>query len=267
LCFYADTFIECEEAFWYQDDSLYAGTKIDMARTLNVAGWLLCGTMALSTTFGLPAGLAATIDSTEGQAAIEVNAVTVSGRYQQGLAAVAAGNLTQAIASFDRAIALDPQYFPAYIERGNVKDGMGDFDGAAADYTIAISIDPRSAAAYYNRGTVMSKSGNHQAAVSDYNMAIGIDPQYAQAYMNRGNELDDLGNSAGAIDSYNRALQLKPNYALAYLNRGIAYGRAGNRDRAISDFQFAAKLFKAAGSLDRYERAVKLLQSMQSATL
>lgn len=246
-----------------------------MAQNLNVAAWLFCGTIAISTIFESRAALAYTIDATNGQTAIEVNDIDVSRQYQQGLAAAAAGDLAQAMASFDRAIALDPQYFPAYIERGNVKDGIGDFDGAAADYTIAISLKPRSVAAYYNRGTVLSKSGNHQAALADYNIAIGLDPQYAPAYMNRGNELDDLGNSAEAIASYNRALQLQPNYALAYLNRGIAYGRAGNRDRAIADFQVAARLFKETGNLvggasrneNPYERTLKLIKRMQSAVL
>jgi tetratricopeptide (TPR) repeat protein len=237
-----------------------------MARNLNVAAWLFCGTMAISAAFMPDAALAHTISSTQGQTAIEMN-ISASRQYQQGLAAVEAGDTTGAMASFDRAIALDPQYFPAYIERGNIKDGLGDFGGAAADYTTAISLDPKSAAAYYNRGTVLSKSGNHQAAVNDYNLAIGIDPQYAQAYMNRGNELDDLGNSAGAIASYDLAVQINPNYALAYLNRGIAYGRAGKRDRAISDFQAAAKLFKQTGNLDRYERTLDLIKSMQSAVL
>jgi tetratricopeptide (TPR) repeat protein len=267
LCFYADTFYSGDGASWDEDDSLNVGRKMDMARNLNVAAaWLFCG-MAISTVFDPQAMLAATIDSTDDRTAIEVNAVNVSRQYEQGLAAAAAGDLDRAIASFDRAIALDSQYFPAYIERGNIKDGIGDFDGAAADYTIAISLKPQSVAAYYNRGTVLSKSGNHQAALADYNIAIGLDPQYAPAYMNRGNELDDLGNSAEAIASYNRALQLKPNYALAYLNRGIAYGRAGNRDRAIADFQLAARLFKESGHLDRYERALKLIKSMQSAVL
>ncbi|WP_309740982.1 tetratricopeptide repeat protein [Chamaesiphon sp. OTE_20_metabat_361] len=241
-----------------------------MARNLNVALWLFCGTIAISSAFLPDASLALKIDATQGQTAIEMNA-SASRQYQQGLAALEAGDTATAIASFDRAIALDPQYFPAYIERGNVKDSLGDFSGAAADYTIAISLDSRSAAAYYNRGTVLSKSGNHQAAVADYNLAIGIDPNYAQAYMNRGNELDDLGNFAGAIASYDRAVAIDPNYALAYLNRGIAYGRAGDRDfpqgtlreRAIADLQVAAKLFEQTGNLDRYERALKMISNLR----
>ncbi|WP_310483381.1 tetratricopeptide repeat protein, partial [Chamaesiphon sp. VAR_48_metabat_403] len=76
--------------------------------------------------------------------------------------------------------------------------------------------------------------------------------------------LDDAGNSQGAIASYERAIQIRPKYALAYLNRGIAYARAGNRDRAIADFQFAAKLFKEVGNLDRANQALNLIKDIQS---
>jgi tetratricopeptide (TPR) repeat protein len=242
---------------------LDTGSKIDMTRNLKVAGWLIFGAMAISIGFEPRATFAYTIAVSESQATVQIESVAATRQYQEGLTAIAAGDLTQAIANFDRAIVLDPQYFQAYIERGNVKDGIGDLPGAIADYTTAISLNPQSAAAFYNRGTVLSKSGSHQAAVNDYTIAIGVDPQYAQAYMNRGNELDDLGNSAGALADYSRALQLRPNYALAYLNRGITYGRVGNRDRAIADFKFAAKLFKAEGNLDRYYRALKLIKDLQ----
>jgi tetratricopeptide (TPR) repeat protein len=194
---------------------------------------------------------------------IQIAPLKALNRYQQGLEAVANGDLLEAIANFDRAIKLDPRYFQAYIERGNVKDALLDLPGAIDDFTMAISIDPKSAPAYYNRATVLGKSGRRQLAIADYNMAILIDPQYAQAYVNRGNELDDLGDTKGAIDSYNKALAIRPNYALAILNRGIAYGRSGNRRRAIVDIQQAANLFKATGNLDRYNRALKMIADLQ----
>uniref|UniRef100_UPI00286DE4FD tetratricopeptide repeat protein n=1 Tax=Chamaesiphon sp. VAR_48_metabat_403 TaxID=2964700 RepID=UPI00286DE4FD len=147
-----------------------------MARNLNVAVWLLCGTMTLATICESRPTYAYTIDPIENQTAVQIDAVDAGKQYQQGITAAAAGNFTQAISSFNRAITLNPQYFAAYIERGNVKDGMGDFAGAIADYTTAISIEPKSAIAYYNRATVLSKSNRHPAAIADYDKAVSIDP-------------------------------------------------------------------------------------------
>jgi tetratricopeptide (TPR) repeat protein len=235
-----------------------------MTRNLNVAACLLVGTMAISTVFSPQVTVAAQPDATQSPAKTNLNSIDAIGHYQQALKFASSGDMISAIGRFDRAIAIDPKYFQAYLERGNVKDAIHDYPGAIADYTMAISIDAKAAPAYYNRGTVLSQSGKHQAAIVDYKKAISIDPQYAQAYLNLANELDDLDDVAGALTNYNRAISIKPTYALAYLNRGIMYGRAGNRAQAIADLRQAAKLFQSIGQIDRYNRAIKMIKDIQS---
>jgi tetratricopeptide (TPR) repeat protein len=235
-----------------------------MTRNLNVAACLLVGAMAISTVFLPQVTVAAQPDATQSPAKNNLNSIDAIGHYQQGLKSASLGDMISAIGRFDRAIAIDPQYFQAYLERGNVKDAIHDYPGAIADYTMAISIDAKAAPAYYNRGTVLSQSGKHQAAIIDYKKAISIDPLYAQAHLNLANELDDLDDVAGALTNYNRAISIKPNYALAYLNRGIMYGRAGNRAQAIADLRQAAKLFQSIGQIDRYNRAIKMIKDIQS---
>lgn len=233
-----------------------------MGVNLQIRTWLVGVTMAMVLQPHLTNAYVP--DPTQLLPRVNIAPVNAFNRYQQGLKAAATGDLLQAIANFDRAIKLDPRYFQAYIERGNVKDALQDLPGAIADFTTAIGIDPKSAPAYYNRATVMSRSGRRQAAIVDYNKAIEINPKYAQAYLNRGNELDDLGDLQGALQSYNAAIAIRPNYALAFLNRGIAYGRAGNRSKAIADLQHAANLFKSVGNLDRYNRVLKMIADLQA---
>lgn len=235
-----------------------------MTQNLNVAAWLVVSAMTISTILVPHAASASGIDATQSQAKVNLNSIDAVGHYQQGLRAASIGDMTIAITRFDRAIAINPQYFQAYIERGNVKNAIRDYMGAIADYTVAVSLNPKSANAYYNRGTVLSQSGEHEAAIADYKKAILIDPQYFQAHLNLANELDDLDDAAGALVNYDRAITIKPNYALAYLNRGIMYGRAGNRAKAIADLRHAAKLFQALGEIERYDRAIKMIKDIQS---
>ncbi len=235
-----------------------------MTLNLSVAAWLIVGTMTVPTVFLPQVTWADQPDATQSQAKINLNSIDAIGHYQQGLKYASLGEMQDAIGRFDRAIAINPRYFQAYIERGNVKSAVADYSGAIADYTMAISIDAKAAPAYYNRGTVLSQSGQHEAAIVDYKQAISIDPQYAQAHLNLANELDDLNDVAGALTNYNRAIAIKPNYALAYLNRGIMYGRAGNRAQAVADLRQAAKLFQSIGQIDRYNRAIKIIKDIQS---
>ena len=63
---------------------------------------------------------------------------------------------------------------------------MGDKEGAIADYNKAIEIKPDYALAYNNRGNARYNLGDKEGAIADYNKAIEIKPDDAYAYMSRG---------------------------------------------------------------------------------
>ena len=54
---------------------------------------------------------------------------------------------------------------------GNEKSKLGDYKGAIADYNAAIQLKPDFARAYYNRGDVKDKLGEVSEAMSDFKIA------------------------------------------------------------------------------------------------
>ena len=62
-----------------------------------------------------------------------------------------------------------------------------DLDGAIADFNQAIRLDPNYALAYRNRGNAKRKKGDVDGAIADYNRAIKLGPQSADAI------IQDLG--------------------------------------------------------------------------
>jgi tetratricopeptide (TPR) repeat protein/S1-C subfamily serine protease len=149
------------------------------------------------------------------------------------------GNKQEAIADYDRAIAINPKYAEAYSNRGNDKSDLGNKQGAIADYDRAIAINPKLALAYNNRGNARSALGNKQEAIADYDRAIAINPKYAEAYYNRGNDKLDLGNKQAAIADYDQAIAINPKFAQAYDNRGSAKYALGKKQEAIADYDRA----------------------------
>ena len=160
----------------------------------------------------------------------------------RGSAYINVGEYDDAIADYDRAIALDPNYAAAYNNRGVARAHKGDYDSAIADYDRTIALDPNYAAAYDNRGTVKAHKGDYDGAIADYDRAIALDPDYAAAYDNRGTAKAHKSDYDGAIADYDRAIALDPNDTAAYNNRGLAKAHKGDYDGAIADCSRAIAL-------------------------
>ena len=73
-----------------------------------------------------------------------------------------------AIAYYDRAIALAPDDADAYHNRGVTKAEQGDYAGAIFDYDRVIALDPDNVAVYDDRAVAKAAQGNHAGAIADY---------------------------------------------------------------------------------------------------
>ena len=91
------------------------------------------------------------------------------------------------------------------------KGALGDHEGAIADYDKALELNPQYTEAYNSRGNAKYASGDHEGAIADYDKAIECDPQHADAYSNRGSAKDASGDHAGAREDWARAREIDPN--------------------------------------------------------
>ena len=81
-----------------------------------------------------------------------------------------------AIEDYNKAITTDPNYVPAYNNRGNAYKNKGQYDKAIEDYNKSIAIDSKRVAAYYNLACAYSLQGN-QSKACDY-LSIAIEKGY-----------------------------------------------------------------------------------------
>lgn len=126
----------------------------------------------------------------------------------EGLAKQNKGDWAGAMADYNEAIRLDPNYSAAYDNRGNVKGEKGDLNGAMADINQAIRLNPKNAIAYFNRARVKEKKGDLDGAIADYSQAISLNPKYAAAYRDRGNIKRKKGDINGANADFSQAVKL-----------------------------------------------------------
>lgn len=102
------------------------------------------------------------------------------GHLADGLKQAWAGNLDEAIAAFDRAIAVAPDLSVAYLNRGIAYERLGDRARAIADLDQAVKHAPKSARAYYNRSLILRENGDLRRANADASRAIDLDWRYRE---------------------------------------------------------------------------------------
>jgi serine/threonine protein kinase len=151
-----------------------------------------------------------------------------------------------ALASYNRAIELDPRDIVAYNDRGVLKaQKLHDIQGAIADFDRVVAIDPKNASAYYNRGTLKNDNlDDRNGALADFDRAIQLNPNHVKAHDSRGTlKADKLNDDRGALADYNRAIQIDPNFVNAHNNRGDLKTNKLNDDRgALADYNRAIQI-------------------------
>jgi len=144
-----------------------------------------------------------------------------------------------AIVDCTEAIRLDPQYAAAYTNRAYARQAQGDIDGAIVDYGEAIQLDPQYAVAYSKRGIAHFVKGHLDEAIADQSEAIRLNPKYIQAYYSRGYFRYNKGDLDGSIADYSIALNLDPQNIDGFIFRGMSHADKGELDHAIADYSTA----------------------------
>jgi lipoprotein NlpI len=160
----------------------------------------------------------------------------------RGNAYVAKGLFDLAIADFNKAIELKPNYYVAYNSSGRTYIHKGDLNKALADINRAIELNPNYAHAFNNRGIIYTDKGQLDQAIADYNKAIELDPKHYWAYRNRGRYYVRMGKLDMALTDFSKSIELNPLYDAAYSSRGDAYYRQGQYEQALLDFNRAVEI-------------------------
>ncbi|MCC2624964.1 MAG: yrrB 2 [Burkholderiales bacterium] len=142
--------------------------------------------------------------------AIKFSSRVPAGYIQRNSTEVDADKYKEAIADFNMAIELNPDFAEAYSSRGDARFQLRNYKEAIKDYDRAIQLNPKLASAYNGRGLVKDNINEHESAISDYDMAIALNPMFMDAFNNRGNAKLKLEKYEDAIADYEFAIELNP---------------------------------------------------------
>jgi Tfp pilus assembly protein PilF len=86
----------------------------------------------------------------------------------------ATGAREDALASFGRALAIDPSFTPALVDRAVLAFELSEIDLALDDLTRALELAGDDADILFNRGFVLEHAHRYEEAVHDYTRALAL---------------------------------------------------------------------------------------------
>ena len=234
----------------------------------NAAVGHMLGTLALDA--GMPQAAVPILERV-----VMLDPVNADFQAQLGVSYVLCGRGRDALAALDRALALDGNHFLAHHYRGEAL-AEDDPEAALASYARALEIDPDSAATHNQRGLLLSRMGRHvealphfekaakladanpmahsnlgfalvrlgrhDEAVAHFTRAVALAPDNGEFHYNMGDPLMFLGRSEEALACYDRAIALKPDFTQAHINRGLVLTSLGRTDDATAALDRAIAL-------------------------
>jgi tetratricopeptide (TPR) repeat protein len=145
----------------------------------------------------------------------------------------------EALASADRALALQSAFPDALNNRGNAQAGLNRPLDALGSFDRAIALMHDFPSAWNNRACVLRDLGRPVDALASCDQALALQPNYPDAWSNRGNALSDLNQPDEAERSYRRALELAPMFADAWNNLGLTQIDLNQHAQALSSYERA----------------------------
>jgi tetratricopeptide (TPR) repeat protein len=189
---------------------------------------------------------------------------------QLGMILLREGRGQEALEAFDRAIALDPYYLSALVDRANVLARIGRPEDAMREFRRFLRIHPSYTVAWITLGQLYEHSGRRaeaedcyrkavagdadtalsgtlarfcqsrgwlEAAATNYAAALKLEPTNARLRIAAGQNLVDLQRYAPAVEQFREAVRLKPEWPESRLGLGIALARDSRYAEALAEFE------------------------------
>lgn len=125
---------------------------------------------------------------------------------------------------------------------GSAYLSQGQPDQAEIEFNKALAINPRYAPAYYNLGLVAESKKDYVKSVDFFKKAIETNPTFSEPYQYLSSKYYDEGQYESARLLLEKAISYGNKTSQFYTNLGLVYNKLGDKTKAVQNLEEALKL-------------------------
>ncbi len=183
--------------------------------------------------------------------------------YDAGTKHFEEGRYDQALQSFERCVAENPEKYEVYYNIGLVQYKMGDLDRAVQSFQKALDFNSNDSESHYNLGLIYIEKKHYTKAIDCFNNSVRIKPLDFNGYYNLGVVYSEMGDLEHACECINKALLLAPENQ--YIKDALAQLMGTINEKTLDDpaKYYSIGLFLAEQShfeeaLDNFRKCLEL---------
>ncbi|MDT9179478.1 MAG: tetratricopeptide repeat protein [Limnospira sp. PMC 1238.20] len=159
------------------------------------------------------------------------------------------GKPEEAVAAFQKAIALHPHFHWSHYKLGESLGALGRWEEAVDAYKKAVKYNPDLYWAYHKLGETLNKLGCWEEAVRCFRKAIDFNPKAVEpnpdlywAYQKLGETLHHLWRFEEAVTAFRQAIAVNPTAKWSYFHLAEVLAQQDEWSEAIASYQKAIAL-------------------------
>lgn len=173
-----------------------------------------------------------------------------------------------ALNSFDRAIEFNPDDAKAWYNRGLAANSMKLYKQAIASFNRSLALKIGSAEVVAKGSVALQRLVGLSQKTPEFPQIFECQSQDYLIWYNRGVKLGSNGNHSEAIACYSKVLQLQPAFVNAFYNQACCYALLGFADLALDNLQraveFMPNLYRELALTDSDLRGLRKQQRFEA---
>jgi adenylate cyclase len=175
--------------------------------------------------------------------ALRLNSELAEAQTSLGLCVLGAGEERAAALQFAKAIALDPNYADAHLQRANLLRDQGFLEGAMRAYTQALALDPLNSTIIADQAILTALQGRFDRAFAQLESLLVDYPESLSVMLAMSEVAALAGQAERSLQFARQAQSLAPDHPIALIRAVDAYiqlGRLGDAEASLSQAQSVA---------------------------